>query len=206
MLRLRPFALALSASLTLAACSGLKDALTGHTDTAARAGSQQLSVTRLAQMLATTPVPSRKDVANAIANLWVNYQLLAAAAAHGDSLADPKLVDDAMWAQLANMKGRKFADALQKAAPPIDTNTFEKHFNDGDALLVARHILIAGDRKTLKPAQVDSVRRFAEGVLKQTTPANFQAMVKKYSKDPGSLATGGEYVFPPNSRDRKSVV
>ena len=196
MLRFRSAALALTATFALAACSGLKDALTGHTDVAARAGSQSLSVTRLSQMLATTPVPARKDVASAITNLWVNYQLLASAAARGDTLTDPKMIDDAMWAQIANLKGRKFAEALQKAAPPIDTNSFEKHFTDGTEILVVRHILIAGDKAALKPARMDSVKRFAEGVLKQTNAANFPAMVKKYSKDPGSLQSGGEYVFP----------
>jgi hypothetical protein len=191
----RSIAASLAVALSLAACSGLKDALTGHTSVAARAGSQTLTVSRLAGMMASTPAPARKDVALAITNLWVNYQLLGGASARGDTLGDPKLIDDAMWAQIANLKGRKFGEVLKKAAPPADTATFEKHYNDGD-LLAARHILITGDRDVLKPAQIDSVRRVATGILKQTTPANFTKMVTKYSADPGSKATGGEYVFP----------
>ena len=193
--RIRSIVAAVSTTLTVVACSGLRDALTGHSNVAARAGSLQLPVTRLAQMMASTPAPARKDVALAISNLWVNYELLGQSAAHGDTLSDPKLIDDAMWAQIANLKGKKFGEVLQKAAPPLDTLSFEKHYNDGD-LLVARHILIMGDRDKLKPAQIDSVRRVATGVLKQTTPANFAAMVAKYSGDAGSKANGGEYVFP----------
>ena len=177
------------------ACSGLKEALTGHADVAARAGSRQLSVERLTQMMASTPVPPRKDVALAISNLWVNYQLLGQSAARGDTLSDSKVIDDAMWAQVAQLKAKKFTEALQKIAPPLDSATLEKRYNDG-ALLAVRHILISGDRDVLKPGQIDSVRRVATGVLKQVTPANFTQMVTKYSGDPGSKAKGGEYVFP----------
>jgi parvulin-like peptidyl-prolyl cis-trans isomerase-like protein len=194
--RIRSIAAACTATLALAACSGLKDALTGHTDIAARAGSRQLTVKRLSEMMASTPVPARKDVGVAIANLWVNYQLLGQAAAAGDTLTDPKLIDEAMWASIANLKGKKFTEAREKMAPPADTSGFEKHYAAGDGFLVARHILIMGDRDSLKPPKMDSVRRLAESVVKQTTPANFTQMVTKYSQDPGSKQTGGEYVFP----------
>ena len=189
------FITAAIALLSFTACAGLKDALSGGSDTVARAGSQQLAVPRLVQLMVSTPVPARKDVAMAITNLWVSYQLLGHAAATGDTVMDVKLIDDAQWAQIANLKGKRFSDALAKAQPNVDTAAFEKHYNDG-GLLVARHILFMGDAKALKPAQFDSVRRVATGVLKQVTPANFAAMATKYTQDPGSKQTGGEYVFP----------
>ena len=194
MIRYRFRAAALLAGLSLTACSGLKDALTAHVDIAARAGSRELSVTHLAQMMSEAQVPARKDVALAIANLWVNYSLLAQAAAKGDTLGDPKVVDDGMWMQIAQAREKKFYDALQKTFPAADTSPFERHFNDGD-LLVARHILLMGDRNALKPPQIDSVRRAADKVLKQVTAANFVQMAQKYNQDPGSKTNGGEYVF-----------
>ncbi|MFI5309678.1 MAG: peptidylprolyl isomerase [Gemmatimonadales bacterium] len=195
MTRIRFRATALLAMLALSACSGLRDALTAHVDIAARAGSQELSVTQLAQMMSAAKVPARKDVGLAIANLWVNYSLLGQASSKGDTLGDPKAVDDGMWMQIAQAKEKKFYDAIQKTFPAPDSTTFERHFNDGD-LLAARHILLMGDRNTLKPAQIDSVRKAADKVLKQVTAANFSDMAKKYSQDPGSKASGGEYVFP----------
>ena len=69
---------------TLAACGGLKDALTAHVDVVARAGSQELSVTRLADLLGKSKinVPINKEVATLVArDLWVPYQLLGVAAA-----------------------------------------------------------------------------------------------------------------------------
>src|SRR3954466_15736195 len=83
---------------SLAACDGLKEALTAHVDVVARAGAQELSVTQLRDMLgnANIGVPVNRDIASLVArNLWVPYQLLGAAAARGDSLADPKAIDDA---------------------------------------------------------------------------------------------------------------
>ena len=195
MLRNRFVAAAFLASVSLTACAGLKDALTAHVDIAARAGSQDLSSTRLAQLIASSGVKPRKDIAMAIANLWVNYQLLGQAGAKGDTLGDPKLADAAMWAQIGQIKSAKFMEAVAKTFPAADSSTYEKRYNDGE-LLAARHILFMSNAKTDKPAQRDSAKREAQRVLKQVTVANFEAMAKKYSKD-GSAAQGGDLgVFP----------
>src|ERR1017187_1046394 len=120
MTRIRFRAAALAATVLLTACAGLKDALTAHVDTVARAGGQELTVQRLSQMMAAANAPARKDVALAIANIWVNYQLLGAAASRGDSLNDQKLIDDAMWAQVAQIKLKKLFAAVSKAASAPD--------------------------------------------------------------------------------------
>jgi len=104
----RTFALAAAAAFTLSACSDLKDALSAHTDRVARAGIAELSVTQLATLLGKSRAPVRKDIAKSIANVWVDYQLLGNAAAHNDSLSDPKQIDDAMWPAIANLKARKW--------------------------------------------------------------------------------------------------
>src|ERR1039457_7649245 len=118
-------------TFALAACAGLKDALTAHVDTVARAGGQELKVQRLSQLMASASAPARKDVALAIANIWGNYQLLGQAAARGDSLTDQKIIDDAMWAQVAQIKLKKLFAAVAKATPAPDPASMEKHYNDG---------------------------------------------------------------------------
>ena len=81
----RNFVFAAAAAFTLSACSGLRDALNAHTDWVARAGSAELTVTKLATLLGKSRAPIRKDIAKSIANVWVDYQLLGTAAAHNDS-------------------------------------------------------------------------------------------------------------------------
>ena len=100
---------------TLVACDGLKEALTAHVDVVARAGSQELSVTRLGDMLGNSQigVPVNRDIASLVArDLWVPYQLLGAAAARGDSLADAKAIDDAAVGMIERAKLQKFMEDL----------------------------------------------------------------------------------------------
>ncbi|MFN8573925.1 MAG: peptidylprolyl isomerase [Gemmatimonadaceae bacterium] len=194
MSRSRLLALLLVASVT--ACEGFKEAMTAHVDVAARAGSQELSVQRLADMIGKSQVPVRKEVAQSIADVWVNYQLLGVAAANGDTLNDPKAIDDAMWPVYTQQKTRKWYDKIS-ASFVTDTSNMEAKFNDG-ALLSARHILFpvpAGQEATGS----DSIRRKAEGVLKTTTAANFAALAKKYGSDGTKDAGGSLGVFPKGS-------
>ena len=86
----------LAALVTVTACDGLKEAMTAHVDVAARAGSQELSVQRLGDLMGKSQVPLRKDVAQQIADVWVNYQLAAKAAAEGETFKDTTILDKAM--------------------------------------------------------------------------------------------------------------
>src|SRR6188508_3571043 len=148
---------------TLVACDGLKEALTAHVDVVARAGSQELSVTRLSDMLGNSKigVPVTREVASLVArDLWVPYQLLGAAAARGDSLGDAKAIDEAASGMIERAKLQKFMEKVS-ATMPSDTGSqagYEKGAND---LLAARHILFKFPDGA-SPAAKDSVRRKAE--------------------------------------------
>ena len=195
MSRHRLRAAAVAATLLLSACAGLRDALTAHVDLVAKAGSQELSVQRLAEMLAAAQVPAKKEIAFAISNLWVNYQLLAQSVAKGDTFGEPAAVDEAMWAQIAQLKSKKYYETVAKTFPAADPAQFEAKYNAGE-MYAARHILFMVNPQTMKPAQLDSVRKDAERVLKMVNAANFADMAKKWSKD-GSAAQGGDLgVFP----------
>jgi hypothetical protein len=198
--RYRPlFAVAASATLclALAACDGLKEALTAHVDVAARASDQELSVTRLADLLgnAKLPIPITKENAGIVADLWVNYQLLAHAAAHGDSLTDKKAIDKALEPITRNQKLRKFTDTLVKSFK-VDSGSEATYNQAAGNLYAARHILF-GFPPAATQAQKDSVKKKAESVLAQVTNANFAAMAEKYSTDPTAKGRGGKLgVYP----------
>jgi peptidyl-prolyl cis-trans isomerase D len=188
--------LALSAT-TLAACSGLKDALTAHVDVVARAGSQELSVTRLSDLLGNSKigVPINKDVATLVArDLWVPYQLLGLAAARGDSLADPKAVDAAASGMIENAKLGRFMEGVA-ARFPQDSGSEAAYLSGKGDLFAARHILFLVPKGA--PANVrDSVKKKATSVLAQVTAANFADMAKKYSQDNTAQRGGDLGVFP----------
>ncbi|MFL5613831.1 MAG: peptidylprolyl isomerase [Gemmatimonadaceae bacterium] len=182
---------AIPSLLGLAACDGLKEALTAHVDVAAKAANQELSVTRLADLLgnAKVPVPITKENAGIVADLWVNYQLLAHAASMGDSLNDKKAIDQAVEPLTKNMRLRKFTDTLVKSFK-VDSGSEATYNQAAGDLYAARHILFAFPPAATQ-TQKDSVRKKAESVLATVNNANFGAMAEKYSSDPSAKGKGG---------------
>ena len=165
--------------------------MTAHVDVAARAGSQELSVTRLGDLLGASKVPLRRDVVKTVADMWVNYQLLARAAAHGDSLNQKETIEEAMWPATTNTRVKKWYDIVAKTFPAGDTGATA--YASG-RLLAARHILFnapPGDSPT-----ADSALRKANAVRAQLTSANFADMANKYN-GPNAAGPGGDLgVFP----------
>lgn len=184
---------------TLAACDGLKEALTAHVDVVAKAGSQELSVTRLGDLLgkAKLQIPINKDVATLVArDLWVPYQLLGIAAARGDSLGDQKAIDQAAASMLENAKLSKFMESVA-AKLPVDSGTESNYLSGKGDLYAARHILFLFPQGApVTPAMKDSIRKRAESVRAQVTAANFADMAKKYSQDNTASRGGDLGVFP----------
>jgi peptidyl-prolyl cis-trans isomerase D len=192
-----PLLVAALSATTLAACGGLKDALTAHVDVVARAGSQELSVTRLSDMIgnAKMQVPVNREVASLVArDLWVPYQLLGAAAARGDSLNDAKSIDEAASGMVENAKLGKFMESIASTMPS-DSGTQSGYENAKGGLYAAHHILFLVP-KGATPAVKDSIRKKAESVRAQVTSANFADMAKKYSQDNTASKGGDLGVFP----------
>src|SRR5256885_15880218 len=112
------------AGAALAGCQGLKEALTAHTDVAARTVNQELTATRLGTLLGTARIgidPS-KDNARIIADLWTDYQRLGYAAAHNDSLNSA--VSKTIQPLIDNMRVSMMIDTLRSKIK-IDTTDAE---------------------------------------------------------------------------------
>jgi peptidyl-prolyl cis-trans isomerase D len=175
----------------VAGCRGLSEALTAHVDVVARAGNEELSVTRLATLVGHSRAPLQKEFVRQLALLWVDYQLLGRAAAHGDSLNDPKVEDEALWPIFANARAKHWVDTLTKGWVGGDSALYAERYAKGDAL-AAWHILIAAPKGDTSAAKLDSVRRKAVALRATLTPENFADMAKKNSQDPGSQFRGGD--------------
>ncbi len=180
--------IAVGALTQLAGCNS--GALSAHADTVAKAGSQELSVKKLSELLGASKVPLRKDVVRVVADLWVNYQLLAKAGATGDSLNDAKALDSALWAPIANARARKFFEVVSKGwsiAPAADG---ESRYNNGE-VLAASHILLRVPEKGATEQQVQALRNRADSLRKEVTAGNFSQIATRFSQDPGSAQQGG---------------
>lgn len=201
MTRTRLLTASLVALLGLSACEGLKEAMTAHVDVVARAGSQELTVTRLAELVGPTDVPLQADAIRTVAQLWVNYQLLGHAAARGDSLFTDADADAGMWSSIAQMRSRKLYDIISKdwAGGALDPASMQKAYEDG-ALLAAAHILISKQPEGMSPEANAKARADAEAIaarLKGASEEAFAAAARQRTDDPGSKERGGDYgVFP----------
>ena len=191
--------LALGAT-TVAACGSLGEAFSAHTDVVATAGSQQLTVTRLGDLLgkAKMQIPVNREVAMLLArDLWVPYQLLGVAAARNDSLKDTKAIDASAAAMLENARLGRFMESVA-AKLPAEQGSEASYLAAKGGLYSARHILFAVPQGAA-PAAKEAVRKKAAGVLATLTSANFAEMANKYSEDPGNAQkkNGGDLgVFP----------
>ena len=176
----------------LTACDGLKEALTAHVDVVAKAGSQELSVQRLADLLgnAKIQVPVTRDNAMIITDLWTGYQQVAYAAAHGDSLTDKKAIDAAAAPIMNTSRLQQFMQGVVKSYK-ADSGSEASYNQAAGGLLAARHILFMYP-PAATATQKDSVRKRAEAIRPQVTDANFKEMVKKYSGEPGAAERGGD--------------
>lgn len=187
-------AIAIGAMAQLVGCES--GALSAHADTVAKAGSEELTVKKLSELLGASKVPLRKDVVRVVADLWVNYQLLAKAGATGDSLNDPKSLDSALWAPIANARARKYFEVVSKNWPVTAPADGETRYNNGE-VFAASHVLFRVPEKGATPAQVQELRTRADSLRRVLNAGNFAALAGKFSQDPGSASQGGSLgAFP----------
>ncbi len=179
-----------AAALTVAltACDSLKDAMSAHTDVAAKAAGQELTITQLSGLMGNSQAPMNKDVTNAVVDAWVDYHLAAQAAVENDSLKDRKVIDKAMWAVIDNVKAKKWYAQVSKNWHAPDSTAAEGIYNNGQ-VLAASHILLL--TRGMKESAKEAVKKKADALRAQVTTANFAEMAKKNSQDSGSMTRGG---------------
>jgi len=193
-MKIHTFAVATAAVILFSGCTGLKDALSAHTDRVATAEDAELAVPRLAQLLGKSRAPIRKDIAKSIASVWVDYQLLGYAAANNDSLTDPKAIDEAMWPAIANLKARKWYEQVSKSWGTEDPAGAQSKYASGE-ILAADHILLL--TQGMPAAQKAEVKKKIDALRAVVNVSNFAATATANSQDQGSARRGGSLgLFP----------
>jgi peptidyl-prolyl cis-trans isomerase C len=160
----------------------------------AQAGGQELTVAAAAEILAPqVQLPNQPEVAKALAELWIDYFLLAKAAAEDSTLAslDMSLLVDQQINQELVMQ-------LRDKVIQVDTTLSEEELQQlyGEELpggrVRARHILLRVPEGA-SDAQVDSVRQAAEALRTRILAGeDFATLAETYSQDTGSGANGGD--------------
>lgn len=185
---------AVASALTLTACDGFGQAMTSHTDVLARAGGHELAVEQVTNMLApATRLPVQPEVVDAVANLWVDYTLLARAAAEDSTFQQLDL--DAIIVPFFN---QQLVYQLRERVITVDTMISDEELrrlfdqDQPNAEVHARHILFQMPADA-SPAARDSVLAQARQVLEQArSGADFAQLAAQYSQEPGAADRGGD--------------
>lgn len=196
MTKMVPFA-ALLGMVALTSCDTIGQAMSAHTDVVARAAGHELTVEKAATLMAENPrLPTQPDVADAVANLWVDYILLATQMAEDTSLASLDMdaliqpdVDQAIVWKLRD-------EVVTPDTLLTEEDLLQLYGELRPGLEVrARHILLQVPPDA-EPAMRDSVRSQI-GQLRERAVAgeDFAALAEEHSQDPGSARSGGDLGF-----------
>jgi hypothetical protein len=191
----------LLAGAALTGCSNFRDLFSAHADVAAEAGTLELPAQRLAEMVAgVTKGPRQRvtrETADFITDTWVDYALFAQAVARNQLPLDSASVVDAVWPELAELKGTHFHDTLMtRRASASDSATDSLYGSD---VRVLQHILF-GARNAPPPVKA-ATRKKAEATLARVRKgADFGRLASELSEDPGSKADSGYLPASPKGR------
>jgi hypothetical protein len=185
----------------LAGCSNFRDLFSAHADVAAEVGPQELTAERLAQIVLGSgkSVKVTREVAEVVAGIWVDYSLFGQAVARGELPVDSAAIAEAVWPELAELKGTHWHDTLMARRSSLSDSAADSLYRVPDTRLL-QHILF-GVRPNVEPAQRAETRRKAEATLTRIKGgANFSQLAAQLSEDPGSRADSG--YLPPGPKGR----
>jgi hypothetical protein len=160
----------------------------------ARAGGHTWAVAEAADLLTPrTDLPAEREAVRALANLWIDYTLLARATMADSTLGQVdvgRLANDAINERLV----LGLRDSIITVPPIRNDSLIERYRREATASAVrARQILIAWPNAA--PAALkDSVRALARSLRTRIADGreDFGALARAHSQDPGSAASGGE--------------
>lgn len=159
----------------------------------ARAGDYVLSVDETVELLVDQEaLPAQREVVSALADLWIDYTLLADAAARDSTFEDIDM-DPLVRQQLEQQMIFRLRDSVMQVDTVIPDEELRELFSREapGARVEASHILL-GFPPDPTQAERDSVRSEMESLLERARRGeSFAALARRYSQDQGSAAQGG---------------
>lgn len=194
-------ALALVAGVALAGCSNFRDLFSAHADVAAEAGALELPVQRLADMIAAVTKGPRqrvtRETADFITDTWVDYALFSQAVALNELPVDSASVVEAVWPELAELKGTHFHDTLMSRRAAMSDSAADSLYRSD--VRVLQHILF-GARNAPPPVKAATKKKAEDALSRIRKGASFGQLASQLSEDPGSKADSG--FLPPGPKGR----
>jgi hypothetical protein len=177
----------------LTACDGFGQAVSSHTNVLARAAGHELTVDKAAAMIAPRrEIPAQRDVVEAVANLWVDYMLLATAASQDSTLSNIDL-GPYLKPYLEQTMVVKLRDKVIQYDTVISDDSLRSQFERDQSRteVRARHILLRLPPDATAAAR-DSVTRLAQDLQRRAAEGeDFAALARTHSQD-GSAQQGGD--------------
>lgn len=180
--------------LLTSGCSAFSDAMAAHSHIVARAGGNELStdqmVAFLSQNTRMTPEPA---LVQTIADLWIDYTLLATAAAQDPTLSNVDLTPVVETNIEQGLFQRIRAQIIGPDTTISDSALQEIYEQQQPGTRVhARHILFTVPSDAT-PQQRDSIHALAEKIRQRAVAGeDFAKLAREYSQDPGTAQKGGD--------------
>jgi parvulin-like peptidyl-prolyl isomerase len=185
---------ALAGALTITACDGFGQAMTSHTDVLARAAGHELSIEQATNLLApATRIPAQDDVVQAIADLWIDYTLMATAAAQDPTLANLNL--DAIIEPYFNQQlVFKLRDEVIQVDTVFTDDQLRQMFEEEqpNAEVRARHILFRMPPDASPQVRTEVMQRAQQVQQQAAGGADFAQLASQHTEEPGGAERGGD--------------
>jgi hypothetical protein len=200
-MRRTALSLVLLGGVGLTGCSNFRDLFSAHADVAAEAGAVELPAQRLAEMVTGVTKGQRqrvtRETADFITDTWVDYALFSQAVALNRLPVDSASVAEAVWPELAELKGTHFHDSLMTRRAAMSDSAADSLYRTD--MRVLQHILF-GARNAPPPVK-EATRKKAEATLARVRKgADFSQLASEVSEDPGSKSDSG--YLPPGPKGR----
>lgn len=190
------FATLAAGVFALTACDGFGQAVRSHTDIVARAAGHELTIDQTAALIAPyEQVPAQREVVEALANLWVDYTLLATAATQDSMLATVDMESLIRFDREQALVFKLRDKVILPDTAISEADLRQKYDEEKPGLQVrARHILL---RLTpdATPAVRDSVTKLAAELERRAKGGEDFAMLARAFSQDGSAQQGGDLGF-----------